>query len=348
VTVVGLSLDASALSPNALGVLGTPVATYLPSGTVVTGSCTDWDSSDTTVATVNATTGVITQVKVGSTTITASYPVSTANDVTELTATCNVTVDWSAFSTVSLTPNTGTLNLWDITTAGEVPWASAPAEASVNPTGVTGFTYQWTKGSVSSITTGGLSSHVTMTADTTLMPAIQISAADGVNWRNGDTITLNLTATHNSIPSTTPTPVTITLVDVTAATTITCADTPNDLLDDFATGANLFALPITFTTASPAGLNQSNVNANQFELLWEVDSIVVADSNAVESDIEIDGNTGGASGAYGTSLNPTLTIDNTSGYWGVGDTITLKLTIRYKGASGIVLSDVKQFTVVLT
>jgi hypothetical protein len=186
---------------------------------------------------------------------------------------------------------------------------------------------------------------VTLTQNTTLTPAIQINATNGINWRNGDTITLNLTATNNSIPSITPTPVTIALVDVTAATTITCTDTPEDSLANFATGYTLFASPITFTTASPAGLNESNVNTNQFELLWEVDDIDAADTNAVKGDITIDTNTGGSGGTYGTSLNPTLTITDDT-YWDVGDKIILKLTIRYKGA--IVLSDVKQFTVVLT
>ena len=187
ITVTELTLNKSTLLMAAGGATETLTITNLPTGETVT-----WSSSNTGVATVDPSTGVVTPVSAGTATITGTT--SSGG-----TATCTVTVNDFALSAsnttigvngsttssaITLTGNTsGETVTWTVTPAG----AGAPTIASGTATGCT--LNAGTAAGTYTITATGSSTGETATCTVTVTSVTLNKTSASIKWSRSETLT---------------------------------------------------------------------------------------------------------------------------------------------------------------
>ena len=326
IPVTSVSLDKTTLALN-VGNIGALTATVLP--TDATNKAINWTSSNTSVATVDAS-GVVTAVAAGTATITA-----TTVDGSK-TATCAVTVSTTiiAVTGVSVTPTTATIQINQTAqisaiiapsnaTNTNVNWTSSnPSVATVSATGLVSPLTVGTVTITATTVDGSFTASATVTITNILTTSISITNSLAVSVGN----TGNLTATVNPIGASTnvtwsssnPSVATVSATGVVtgvAAGTATITATATDGTAIVSNGSlvTVSVVHVSGLTVSPAAViltigagtttltpTIAPANATDKSVTWSVDnSAIVTVNNGVVTPV-----------SKGTAIVTVTSVDN--------------------------------------
>jgi hypothetical protein len=284
VTLTGCPISAGTIAGNQAICMANPAQTTSFSSTVAGGV---WSSSNTAVATVNPSTGVVTGVSGGTATIT--YTVSTSG-CTPKTATRTVTVNPNLVASLNVAITAGTQSSC---LATEVTFTLTPTNGGTEPT------YQWTKNGTNivgatAVTYTGISGTAFVSSDviacimtSNASPCLTGSPATSA----GITMTVNPVSVGGTVAGS------ATVCTGTNTTNLTLSGQVGNVirwessLDNFATAgttitittATLSVSNLTATTSYRAVVQSSPCTANAFSTIAEVRTVVNTTSVASAS-----------------------------------------------------------------
>jgi hypothetical protein len=284
VTLTGCPISAGTIAGNQAICMANPAQTTSFSSTVAGGV---WSSSNTAVATVNPSTGVVTGVSGGTATIT--YTVSTSG-CTPKTATRTVTVNPNLVASLNVAITAGTQSSC---LATEVTFTLTPTNGGTEPT------YQWTKNGTNIVgatagTYTGISGTAFVSSDviacimtSNASPCLTGSPATSA----GITMTVNPVSVGGTVAGS------ATVCTGTNTTNLTLSGQVGNVirwessLDNFATAgttitittATLSVSNLTATTSYRAVVQSSPCTANAFSTIAEVRTVVNTTSVASAS-----------------------------------------------------------------